>query len=222
LSMISVIIPTLNEEHSLGITIDSVRHGQIPAEIIVVDAGSSDRTIQVAAEHRTAVQRAAVRQRAAQMNLGAASATHDILLFLHADTRLPVNGLQQIVNALSDSRVGGGGFVRRFDSPSLFLKLTCTLAELRNRTIGWHLGDQAIFVRKNLFQQLKGFAPLNQFEDLDFSRRLAGLSRLVTLRPPVISSPRRFEKDGAILRTFRDCQLTLRYFSHARPPYPPP
>ena len=121
--------------------------------------------------------------------------------------------------ALENPRVAGGAFARRFASRSLFLKLTCLAAEARNRAVGWHLGDQAIFARRSVFDVLGGFKLMPRFEDLDFSRRLARKGKLVTLRPPVITSARRFEKEGAFVRTWRDLRLTIDYCHARNEPY---
>lgn len=180
-------------------------------EIIVVDGGSTDRTPAQASALGGRVLASGATQRAAQLNLGAAAARGEVLLFLHADTALPERALERILQALVDGSVGGGGFARRFDSPSPFLQLTCVLAELRNRTVGWHLGDQALFVRRSLFAQLGGFRRVDRFEDLDFSRRLGRIARVATLRPPVVSSARRFARRGPVGQTARDFVLTLRY-----------
>jgi hypothetical protein len=145
------------------------------------------------------------------MNLGTEHSHGEIVLLLHADTILPASALGAIENVVANEAIVGGGFARRFASPSLFLKCTCLLAELRNRTFGWFLGDQAIFVRRSAFLRLGGFRPMDRFEDLDFSRRLAQVGRLATLRPPVVSSARRFERDGPFRRTVRDFLLTMRY-----------
>jgi rSAM/selenodomain-associated transferase 2 len=210
--VISIIIPTLNEEKNLGGAVEAIRRNAVPYEIIIADGQSTDETRRIAAQLGVQVVICAKQQRAAQLNLGARQAKGEILLFLHADTRLPANALEQIRLALAHSAVGGGAFTRKFHSPSLFLKISCLLAEFRNRTVGWHLGDQAMFVRKALFDQLGGFRLMDRFEDLDFSRRLRAISAVVTLRPPVITSARRFEKEGPIVRTLHDLWLTVHYF----------
>jgi rSAM/selenodomain-associated transferase 2 len=207
--MTSVVIPTLNEEGHLPRTMAAIRENPAPSELIVVDGGSTDATVGIAGKLGAQVIESFMPQRAAQLNLGAQRATGEIILFLHADTLIPSEGLLRIEQALQRKHVGGGGFARRFDSPSLFLRLTCLLAEFRNRAIGWFLGDQAIFVRRELFFQLGGFRPVDQFEDLDFSRRLARAAKTVTLRPPVISSARRFQKEGPFARTLSDFRLTM-------------
>jgi len=209
--VISVLIPTWNEAAHLSAAVQALRRTAAEHEAIVIDARSSDATAQVAADLGLRLLICETRQRAAQLNLGAARARGEILLFLHADTLLPPQALEKITAALSAPGIGGGAFARQFDSPSRVLRLTCALAAFRNRAIGWHLGDQAMFVRKALFEKLHGFRLADRFEDLDFSRRLGRVSRLVTLRPPVLASARRFEKNGPARQTARDFLLTMRY-----------
>ncbi|MGH8165156.1 MAG: hypothetical protein ACREP1_12565, partial [Rhodanobacteraceae bacterium] len=100
---------------------------------------------------------------------------------------------------------------------SLTLALTSRLAELRNRLFGWHLGDQALFVRRDVFEQLGGYRDIPIFEDLDFSRRLRAAGRIITLRPPVVSSARRFEARGPFRTTLDDLRLSRRYLAGADP-----
>ena len=194
----------------------------IEHEIIVVDAGSADATARLAENAGARVIESPRRQRAAQMNLGAASARGAVFLFLHADTRLGAGALMAIREALRDPRVVGGAFARRYDSASCVLAATCGLAAWRNRLVGWHLGDQAIFARCHVFQRCGPFAEVDRFEDLDLSRRIARCGRLVTLQPPVLSAARRFAKDGPLLRTAKDFLLTCRYLAVGLPPVIPP
>jgi rSAM/selenodomain-associated transferase 2 len=215
--MISVIIPTFNEACYLPATFDAIERNEGAHEVIVVDADSFDATIHVALEHGARVVWSSVRQRASQMNLGAQSARGDILLFLRADTRLPKNALQKIEYVIAKPHLVGGGFARRYDSPSWFLRGTCALAGMRARLIGWFLGDQAIFVRREVFKILGGFRHLNLFEDLDFSRRMRREGRVVTLRPPVISSARRFSLCRPWRTTWCDLSMTWRYLRGVDP-----
>lgn len=215
--MISVIIPTFNEGAELPRTLAAFRSQGVPHEVLVVDAQSSDSTAILAREGGVNLIGSPRRQRAFQMNLGAAFARGETLLFLHADTRLAAGALAKITAALAKPSVVGGGFARRYDSPSLFLRLTCALAEVRTRTFGWFLGDQAIFVRQTAFAALGGFREWDSFEDLDFSRRMARMGRVVTLRPPVLSAARRFAARGAVWTTWRDFRLTVRYLSGCYP-----
>ena len=213
--MITVIVPTWNEEEHLAATLSTVENSKVPREIFVVDGGSNDHTAEIARLSGATVLASPVRQRAAQLNLGAAESTGEIVLFLHADTILPPGGLDLVENSFMNGSIVGGAFARRFQSRSLFLRFTCALAEIRNRAIGWHLGDQAMFVRRAVFEKLGGFAPIDQFEDLEFSRRLGREGQLVTLCPPVMTSSRRFERDGPLVRTVRDFILAMRYLRGA-------
>lgn len=218
--MLSIVIPTLNEAEVLPATLDALAQSAAegyPFEVIVVDAGSLDDTAAAACARGCRVVRSPRAQRAAQMNEGAAHARGETLLFLHADTLLPPGAFEQILTACGQSDVAGGAFARRYDSPSRWLRFTCWLARWRNRWFGWHLGDQAIFVRRQIFQRLGGFRDFDVFEDVDFSRRLAREGRLVTLKPPVLSSARRFVKHGAFRRSLVDAWLMCRYALGALP-----
>ncbi len=216
-SRVSVIIPALDEADSLGEIIAAVRAGDVPCEILVVDAGSSDATAKIATAAGARVIHSIRRQRAFQLNLGAQQARAGVLLFLHADTILPPRALQFIISALEDRSVVGGAFARRYASRSLLLRATCLLAQCRNQAIGWHLGDQAMFVRRSGFFQLGGFREVDQFEDLDLSRRLRKFGRTVTLRACVTSSSRRFDRHGALSTTLHDFFLTMKYLLRGVP-----
>jgi rSAM/selenodomain-associated transferase 2 len=209
--MISLIIPTYNEAAHLTATLNSITHSRAKRQVIVVDADSSDSTRCIAEKANHKVVFSPQRQRAFQMNLGAQYAAGGILVFLHADTVLPDSALDQIESFLVQPEIVGGGFKRRYDSTSWFLKTTCFLSGLRTQSIGWFLGDQAIFVRRQTFEDLGGFRNLDLFEDLDFSRRMAQTGRVITLSPPVICSPRRFRVRGEVLTTLSDFWLTCGY-----------
>ena len=211
---VSIIIPVVNEATALAATLESARRTTVPHEIIVVDSGSTDETAAISRQADAKVIETRQRQRAHQLNAGARHARSGILLFLHADTVLPPDGLDAVVQALGNRHVFGGAFTRCYASPSVVLRVTCLLARCRNHLIGWHLGDQAMFVRRATFFQIGGFREVDQFEDLDFSRRLRRFGRTVTLRPCVTSSARRFERCGPAGTTFRDLMLTRRYLMH--------
>ncbi len=215
--MISVIIPTLNEEATLQATLDSVAANQADYEVIVVDAGSSDKTAEIAHGAGARLLVSPRRHRAAQMNFGAKEAKGEILFFLHADTRIPTAALKRIEQALARADMVGGGFRRYFDSKSLFLRASCWVAGIRCRVSGLFLGDQGIFIRRSLFEKLGGFRELDFFEDVDLCRRMKEFGRVATLGPPVLSSARRFERFGPVATTFTDLSLSLRYIKGEDP-----
>ena len=215
--MIAVIIPTLNEAELLPETLNCIRANDAACEMLVVDCGSGDQTAQIAEAGGARVIHSPKRQRAFQMNLGAHQARSDIFLFLHADTWIGPHALQQIERTLDQPGVVGGGFARRFQGASPVLRLTCRIGECRSRLFGWFFGDQGIFARRSGFERAGGFRELPLFEDIDFCRRLSRLGALATLRPPVVSSSRRFDARGSVLTTLSDVWLTMRYLFGADP-----
>jgi rSAM/selenodomain-associated transferase 2 len=212
---ISVVIPVANEAAALPDCL--ARISRRSSEILVVDAASDDQSAVLARVAGCRVVPAPQRHRARQMNLGAALAGGRILLFLHADTGLPPDAFVEITEAIDRRGALGGGFARRYRSRSLVLAITSRLAGIRNRLWGWHLGDQAIFVRRDIFDRLHGYRDIPIFEDLDFSRRLRALGKTITLTPPVYSSARRFTDKGPLRTTWDDLCLTRRYLSGADP-----
>jgi rSAM/selenodomain-associated transferase 2 len=212
---ISVVIPVANEVTALPDCLARIsRHS---SEILVVDAASDDQSAALARAAGCHVVPTPQRHRARQMNLGAAQARGRILLFLHADTWLPPDALAKIIDTIDRRRALGGGFARRYRSRSFTLAMTSRLADIRNRLWGWHLGDQAIFVRRDIFDRLCGYRDIPIFEDLDFSRRLRALGKTMTLMPPAYSSARRFAEKGPLRTTWDDLRLTRRYLSGVDP-----
>jgi rSAM/selenodomain-associated transferase 2 len=211
---LSVIIPTLDEAPALQLLIPHLRShmGSSSVQLILADGGSADPTREIAQAAGIEVVQSQQRGRAHQLNEGARHAHGSAFLFLHADTLPPVDFIPLIQEAL-DAGAMGGAFARRFHPGSPLLSLTCQLADWRSRTLGWFLGDQAIFVRRNVFFQLGGFRPLSAFEDLDFSQRIASLGPTHLIDSPVSSSDRRFHRRGALGQTFFDLCLTLGYFA---------
>lgn len=213
---IAVIIPTLNEEQALPDTLASVARLGFD-EMLVVDGGSSDRTQEIARdllarcsmfdvqslpnlEPRTSNLRLLTSPagRAKQMNAGAAVARSDVLLFLHADTRLPDDARQAIERALADPACVGGRFDVRFERDRGLAWLIARLISLRSRWSGIATGDQALFVRRATFERLGGFADLPIMEDVDFTRRLKRAGQVAALRARIVTSYRRWEQCGAV------------------------
>ncbi len=198
---ISVIIPTFNEHKTLTQTLACTITSDI-GEIVVVDGGSTDRTVPTAealcAGVPTAHVMSASRGRARQMNEGAKASRGDVLLFLHADTQLPAQASQFIASALEDPTVVGGRFDVRFDSPSAWSRLISAFMNLRSRVTGIATGDQAMFVRRHVFEQLGGFSEIPLMEDIEFSARLRRLGRTASIRETVLTSFRRWEQGGPL------------------------
>lgn len=207
---ISVIIPTLNEERTLPAAIDSARAPEV-CEVIVVDGGSGDGTWQVAAALADVVVRAP-QGRARQMNEGARLARGDVLLFLHADTRLPPGFGRAVTACLADPKVVGGRFDVRLDPATPLLRLTAFLINLRSRWTRIATGDQAQFVRREVFARLGGFPDQPLMEDVELSRALKRAGRVACLRQRVATSSRRWLRHGPLRTITLMWTLRLLYF----------
>jgi len=224
--LISVIIITLNEEKNLKKTILAARESarfdsgkSIPVEILVSDGGSEDGTIEIAEKYADKVV-IGPRERYKHLNVGAEAASGDILLFLHADTILPENGLLQLAYRLKkDPEIIGGAFKKYWNWPSN-ITLTGFIRAWNYFLTGfgnWGVrlcrlfpGDNTIFVRKDIFEELDGFSEMWILEGFDFCRKLKqytkeledwprfrrNLRRIAYIRPAVLTSTRRFQKYG--------------------------
>ena len=197
--MLSIIVPVLDEASSIAATLgalQSLRAAQ--AEVIVVDGGSRDATCAIARPLADVVLQAS-RGRATQMNAGAAAATGDVLVFLHADTMLPPDAAGAIETALAAGH-DWGRFDVAIEGSHPMLAVVAILMNARSRWTGIATGDQAIFVRREAFHAAGGFPAIPLMEDVAISRALKLLSRPAALRQRVVTSGRRWERHG-IFRT---------------------
>lgn len=202
---VSVIIPTLNEESCLGETLSLLRQRQ-PGEIIIVDGGSRDATCRLAAAADLLLH--GVRGRAAQMNLGAAHATGDVLLFLHADCALEMGALEDAVHLLNRRGVAAGCFTMTVPAHGRLFRCVESCATLRVRLTGLVYGDQGLFLRRDLFTSLGGFPPLSFMEDLFFSRKLREHGRVLVSSRRIFVSPRRWQRNGVVRQSLTNWLLT--------------
>lgn len=192
--MVSIIIPTLNEEKCLPLLFKNLSSLKGSYEIIVVDAGSTDDTLSKVSS-RARVLKNVKGGRGAQLNRGAKIARGDILLFLHADTRLPENAIELVEKAVEDG-CSGGRFRVKLDEIGFIYQIIERGINNRDRITGGSTGDQAIFVRKDIFERLGGFKEIPLCEDLDFARRLKRTGKYVQLPAYVVTSARRWAKEG--------------------------
>lgn len=193
---LSIIIPVLNEACTLpGLLTQLQPLRDAGVEVIVVDGGSDDESCAVAESAHVRAVRSA-RGRARQMNAGAAAATGDVLLFLHADTALPAAALSAITTACADKRVCWGRFDVRIAGDHPMLRVVAMMMNLRSRITGIATGDQAMFMTRAIFDQAGGFPDQPLMEDIELSRRLCRIARPVCLRERVVTSGRRWESRG--------------------------
>ena len=210
--MLSVIVPVLDDADHLERLLPRLWSECRDAEIIVVDGGSQDRTALVARAWPHARYLVSERGRARQMNAGARAARGDVLLFLHADTQIPAGGPAAIARALDDPAVAGGRFDVSFTSPRLAFRVIAAFMNWRSRLTGIATGDQAIFVRRSVFDALGGYRDIPLMEDVELSARLRRCGRTQCLHLRVTTSARKWEHDGIVQTIVLMWTLRLLYF----------
>ena len=214
---LSIVIPVLDEATTI---VEALRALAPPrargAEVIVVDGGSADDTVQLATPLADRAL-ASARGRATQMNAGAKIARGDVLLFLHADTRLPADADRLIVEGLAQSRRAWGRFDVAIQGRHPLLPVIAAFMNARSRLTGIATGDQAIFITRAAFTKAGGFPEIVLMEDIEFVRCLQRISPPLALRARVTTSGRRWENRGVLRTVFLMWRLRLAYFFGASP-----
>lgn len=205
--MVSIIIPTLNEEACIIKTLNHVVEQEGSFEVIVTDGGSTDKTLEIVQTFPVVKVIRAPQGRAYQMNEGAKLAKGDILLFLHADTLLLASSIEKVKNVMHNKQVVGGSFFLQFNIDSPFYKLYSYFSKINHLLFTY--GDQAIFIRREIFEDLNGYKEIALMEDVEIQQRLRSKGKFVKLNYPVITSARRFVRKGVILQQFYNVVLVL-------------
>jgi rSAM/selenodomain-associated transferase 2 len=215
--VLSIVVPTLDEAAVIVSQLQALQALRARGhEVIVVDGGSRDGTAGLAQSLADRVLEAP-RGRAVQMNAGARAASGDVLLFLHADTRLPEDADARVLEALAAPRAGWGRFDVRISGTHPLLPVVASAMNLRSRLTGIATGDQAIFVRRSLFEAVGGFPEIALMEDIALSATLRAHARPRCLRSRVTTSGRRWEKHGVLRTVLTMWRLRLAYFLGAAP-----
>ena len=215
--LLSIIIPALNEAANIVTALEALASLRTRgAEVVVVDGGSADDTVALATPLADRIITSA-RGRATQMNAGAAVARGDVLLFLHADTRLPADADRLILEGLAQSHRAWGRFDVTIDSRHPLLRLVAAAMNARSRFTGIATGDQAMFVTRDAFNAVDGFPEIALMEDIDFARRLKRVSPPLCLRTRSTTSGRRWESRGVVRTILLMWRLRLAYFFGADP-----
>ncbi len=192
-------------------------------EIIVVDGGSRDQTQVIVESYQLSVPHCPIRVlesppgRARQMNAGASESGSDMLVFLHADTKLPTDARSMIEKVASDSQYVGGRFDVQFEHDRGYAWVISRMMNLRSRWSGISTGDQALFVRRTVFQELGGFKDIPIMEDLELSSRLKRIGKIAALRSKVVTSFRRWEQRGPLRTIIKMWTLRFLYRIGVRP-----
>ena len=212
---VGVVVPVLNEELLIGDALARLARDFPECELVVVDGGSTDATIDIAALHANVVTSEPGRGR--QMNRGAEECSAEVLWFVHADTEIDPAALGQIRELLVDPEVVGGGLSLRFDRRSRGLDYLAWSSNQRARKLKWIFGDQAMFIRRSAFDALGGFPEVALFEDMEMSRRLARMGRVVVLPATSTASARRIVEHGTWRMIAFMQYLKLLYFAGVDP-----
>lgn len=207
---LSVIIPTLNEQGTIGHTLDRVHRGRT-CEVIVVDGRSTDRTREIASMHGAIVVESSP-GRARQLILGASIATGDTFLFLHADTALPSRFDEHVYRALDRPGVRAGAFRLSIDSAGRPFRLIEKMVNFRSRVRQMPYGDQAIFIPADVYHAAGGYPDVPNMEDYALIRRLRRMGRIEIAPVPVVTSPRRWLDHGVWRTTLRNQFLIAAYW----------
>lgn len=206
---LSIIIPALNESRYLDATLRKLPLSETE-ELIIVDGGSTDDTLPIARQFTDKVFSAKT-GRASVMNYGARYAEGEFLLFLHADCILPDNGFALIRKTLSDTTVAAGAFELSINYPGIGFRVIESVANVRSHLTSLMYGDQGMFLRKEVFSSIGGFADMPLMEDIEISKRLKKKGRIVFIKPPIKASPRRWLSEGAVYTTLRDWYIASLY-----------
>jgi rSAM/selenodomain-associated transferase 2 len=214
---ISVIVPVLNEAAAIGSTLAALQAMRERGhEIIVVDGGSRDETVDIAVPLADQVLHAP-RGRSRQLQAGADTAHGDILWFLHADTGVPADSERLIIRALQDGNRKWGRFDIGFSDGGLRMRLVAASMNLRSRLTGIATGDQGIFVSRELFGEINGYPDIPLMEDIALSRSLRRRTRPACLRTRLVTSPRRWQTHGYLRTVLLMWGLRLGYFLGVAP-----
>jgi rSAM/selenodomain-associated transferase 2 len=216
---ISVIIPVYQEGEGIKRTIHHLRsmQGGASCEIIVVDGHLEGNTLSTIDEGAV-IRMHSEKGRGCQMNAGAQAASGDMLLFLHADTRLPPEALSRMMSVREKRGLVGGAFSLRIDSERIFFRIIAWLTNLRARLTRVPYGDQGIFLRRDYFREIGGYREIPILEDVDLMRRIRKRGdRIVLLHEAVVTSSRRWDRDGLLYGTLRNRMIMALYNMGIKP-----
>lgn len=216
--MVSIVIPTLNEEDHIAKALSNLLEDPVHKEIIVVDGGSEDLTAEIVKGFpEIRFVNAPQKGRAFQMNHGAQLASGNILFFMHADCLLPKGGLSKIVACMQDPQVQGGSFYLQFLEQHRILSFYSKVSRFNHWLLTY--GDQGLFMRCELFRCMGGFKPQPIMEDLDIQRRLRKQGKFVKIDAPMVTSARRFLKHGVVKQQLKNTFLVCLYLMGFSPDF---
>ena len=211
LPRISIVVPSWRDADNLAVLLPKLASIPGIAQTIVVDASGDERSAQIARDCGAMLFKCSAPNRGAQMNVGATFASGDVVIFHHADTDLNAEQIASLQNAMRDPQIIGGAFHRKFDDRHRRLKFLEKAGRYLSEHGGTLYGDQSIFVRREVFLRMQGFAQIPLMEDVEFSKRLRAAGKLAILDPPVSTSARRHQRKGAWRTTIQNGLFIVLY-----------
>jgi rSAM/selenodomain-associated transferase 2 len=211
LSNISIIIPTINEAKNLPLLLSDLSIIQKEGEIIIVDGGSEDKTIDIANIHGAKVYKSKERNRGLQLNMGSKNAKGDWLIFLHADTRLSNNWFREVSSILKEEKKYIYYFKFKINHKKIIYRVLEILVNFRSKHLKQPYGDQGLIIHRSTYFQNNGFRKIPLMEDLDFLRRLNNKKILRQLNLPIFISSRKWEKTNVFLQALKNWNFRRRW-----------
>ena len=207
--MITIIIPVLNEEKTIAQCLKDIIEIPGHKELLVVDGGSHDRTVEIASNYARVI--TSPKGRAKQMNSGAKEATGDVLWFVHSDSRFHENSLLEIEKSIEEKHIGGFFKLYFYDHDTRFMRSLARTSNLRAKYLKLIFGDQGIFMKRDIFEELGGFKDMELMEDWEMSRRIQRLGKMKIVNEKIGTSARRFQKDGQLKTLLKMHKIKILY-----------
>lgn len=211
LPRITVVVPSWRDADNLAVLLPKLASIPAISQTIVVDASGDERSAQTARDSGAQLFKCSAPNRGAQMNVGATFASGDVVIFHHADTDIAAEHIDAVRHALRDPEIVGGAFHRKFDERHPRLRFLERAGRYLSEHGGTLYGDQSIFVRREVFLRMQGFAQIPLMEDVEFSKRLRAAGKLAILDPPVSTSARRHVRKGAWKTTIQNGVFIVLY-----------
>ena len=217
MSKISIIIPTINEANNLPLLLSDLSSIQKEGEIIIVDCGSEDKTVDIANLYGAKVYKSEERNRGLQLNIGAKNSKGDWLIFLHADTRLTHDWFKKINSFLNGDKNYIYYFKFKINHEKIIFRVLEMLVNLRSQFFKQPYGDQGLVIHRTTYFKNNGFRKIPLMEDVDFLRRLKNKKKLKQLNLPIFISSRKWEKTNIFLQALKNWNFRRRWLKGESP-----
>ena len=211
MSKFSIIIPTINEANNLPLLLSDLANIHKEGEIIIVDCGSEDRTIDIANIYGAKVYKSKERNRGFQLDMGAKKSKGEWLIFLHADTRLTNNWFTKVKSVLNGDKNFIYHFKFKINEKKIIYRVLEILVNFRSQFFKQPYGDQGLIIHRSIYIKNEGFRKIPLMEDVDFLRRLNNKKYLKQLNLPIFTSSRKWEKTNIIFQAFKNWQFRRRW-----------